>query len=210
MEAWDKQRAENRRQYQQAAAPMLWELAEAGFPVESLDIFINTAIDYRKVIPILMHWLPRIDDIGVKDSIVRSLTTKWARPQAAGLLVQEYRNTQDEYLKWVVGNALCVVADDSVFNDVVEFALDKRHGRGRNTVVEALANMKSPMAVDVLIDLLEDSSVDGNALVALRKLGKKAAKARPHIERFLNHPKAWVRKEAQRAIAKIDKVAPTR
>ena len=70
-------------------------------------------------------------------------------------------------------------------------------------VAVALGNMKDPRAVDVLIELLEDEEVAGHALLALGKL--KSSKAKPYIEPFLGHPKAWVRKEAKRALAKIDK-----
>ena len=205
MEEWEEQKERNRREYQEAAAPMLWELAEAGFPVDSLDVFINTAIDYKRVVPILMHWLSRMDDRWVKESIVRSLTTRWARPAAAPLLIDEYRRTQDEHLKWAIGNALSVVADDSAFDDLVELVRDKSHGRAREMLAVAIANMKNPSAVDVLIELLDDEEIAGHALSAIRKLGKRAIKARPHIDRFLSHPKAWVRKEAQRAIAKMGK-----
>jgi len=42
-------------------------------------------------------------------------------------------------------------------------------------------------------------------------LGKlKAEKARPYIERFLDHPKAWVRREAKKALAKLDKAQARR
>jgi HEAT repeat protein len=106
-------------------------------------------------------------------------------------------------LKWAIGNALCIVADDSVFQDVVALARDERHGQAREMVVEALANRRYPQAVDVLCELLADEEVAGHALVALGKL--KAACARPQIEPFLNHSEGWVRKEAKRALAKIDR-----
>ena len=80
-------------------------------------------------------------------------------------------------LKWAIGNALSIVADDSVFQDIVALARDKRHGEAREMVVEALANMRNPQAVDVLCELLADEEVAAHAVVALGKL--KAARARP-------------------------------
>jgi HEAT repeat protein len=65
--------------------------------------------------------------------------------------------------------------------------------------------MKDPRAVDVLIDLLDDDDVAGHAVVGLGKL--RASKARQRVEEFLAHPKAWVRREAKRALAKIDKAS---
>lgn len=66
----------------------------------------------------------------------------------------------------------------------------------------ALGNMKTPTAVDLLIELLNDDEVAGHALMALGKL--KAQKARSQIERFLGCSKPWVRKEASKALAKLD------
>ena len=61
--------------------------------------------------------------------------------------------------------------------------------------------MKARHAIDLLIELLDDDEVAGHALIAPRKLGAK--KARPRIEQFLNHPKAWIRFEAKKTLAKF-------
>jgi len=95
-----------------------------------------------------------------------------------------------------------VVADDSVFDDIVALVKDKRHGRAREMLAVALANMKNPKAVDVLIELLDDEEIAGHALSALRKLAPP--EAREAIEPFVNHPKTWARNEAKRALKKID------
>jgi len=87
-----------------------------------------------------------------------------------------------------VGDALSVVADDSVFEDIVNKAQDRQHTRAREMAVVAPGNMKDPPSVDVLIELLEDEEVAGHALLAPGKL--KAGKAKPYIEPFLNHEKA--------------------
>jgi hypothetical protein len=57
--------------------------------------------------------------------------------------------------------------------------------------------------IPVLLDLLKDEGVCGHALSALARL--KPSSARPHIEPFLNHPKAHVMNIAKKAIARIDK-----
>ncbi|MGH9243237.1 MAG: HEAT repeat domain-containing protein [Acidimicrobiales bacterium] len=68
--------------------------------------------------------------------------------------------------------------------------------------------MKDPKAVDVLIGLLDDPDVEGHAVVALGNL--RAESARDRIEPLLEHPKTWIRQEAKRALAKIDKAAAKR
>jgi len=186
--------------------PILRELCAQGFRVEWISDLYNKRLDYRTAIPILLSWLGRTQNLDLKDGIVRALSVKWARPSAIGPLIEEYRRAppyQQTNYKWVVGNALSVVADDSVFDEVVELVRDPGHGRAREMLAVALGNMKNPRAVDVLVELLGDEEVAGHALMALGKL--KAKQARPRVERFLTHPKTWVRTEAKRALAKIDK-----
>ena len=44
--------------------------------------------------------------------------------------------------KWAIGAALWVVADDGVFEQVVELVQDKRHGKAREMLAVALGNMR--------------------------------------------------------------------
>jgi HEAT repeat protein len=144
--------------------------------------------------------------LAVKEDIVRALSVSWAKPVAAPALVAEFHRMENESntgIKWAIANALSVVADDSVFEDIVNLVRDTRHGPARIMLALALGNMKDPHAQDVLISLLDDDLVAGQAIVALGKL--KSQKAYPLIERFLTHPKAWIRKEARKALVKIEK-----
>jgi HEAT repeat protein len=200
----EKQRQEVIKKNRLASAPVLADLAQAGFSLDWIDELFNKKLDYEAAIPILLRWLPQMDNLDVKEDIVRALSVRWAKPVAAPALIEEYRCAHDRSLKWAIANALSVVADDSVIDQLIELVQDKRHGKAREMLAVALGNMKDLRAVDVLIELLEDDEMAGHALVALRKL--KAKKARPHIERFLNHQKTWVRNEAKRALAKIDEV----
>lgn len=194
-----------------AEAPVVAELVDAGLPVESVWDLFNKRLNYRDAIPILLEWLPKISNQGAKEGIVRALSVKWAKPDAAPLLVREFHRVEDpggSSLRWAIGNALEVVADDAVFEGLVEIVRDRSHGKAREMVAAALGNMKNPRAVEVLIELLEDEEVIGHAIMGLGKL--KARAARAAIERFLGHPKTWVRKEAKKAIARIDKAGSRR
>lgn len=211
-----------------AEAPILAELAQIGLRLESLtdltsrlrsdiprtpegalqierieDLY-RKPIDYRAAIPILIKWLPLVDHKGVKWTIVRALSIKWAKPIAARPLIEEFRKApMDVDFKWSIANALSEVADASVFDEIVELVRDKRHGRAREMLAVALAKMKDPRAVGVLIELLDDEEIAGHAVYALCLLAPP--EARSAIERFVDHPKTWVRNEARRALLKIDK-----
>jgi HEAT repeat protein len=190
----------------EAAAPVLAELRAAGFAIQTLADLINTPIDYRSAIPTLLKWLPRIDDPRVKETIVRSLTVVWARPIAAAPLLDEFRRAEPGgSLQWAIGNALNVVADESMFGDIVALIRQRANGRARQMLVLALGRMRQPEAVDVLIDVLPQAEVTGHAVTALGE--QRAIRARPLVEACLTHPAAWIRKEARRALRKIDLAA---
>lgn len=192
----------NRRE----SAPVLADLAEAGYQIEWVEDLYVKRLNYISAIPILIKWLPLIDNLDVKEAIVRALTVPWAKPIAAPALLIEYRklmNEPDLAIKWAIANALEVVADDNSFIEIVKLVQDPRSGSARKMLTLALGNMKNPHAQDVLIDLLEDDQVAGHAIMALGKL--HSIKAYATIERFLNHPNTWVRKEAKKALTRIDK-----
>jgi HEAT repeat protein len=203
MQEQEKQRIAAAKEWNEAAAPLMAELVSSGYDVKSLDLLARSDA-YKDAVPILVKWLPKITNSRVKESIVRALSVSWARLGAVTALLTEYRNTPDSEnrgLKWAIGNALEVLASDKIFDDIVELVQDKRHGIARQMLVVALGKMKNPKAVDVLICLLDDDDVVGHALACLKKL--KAKQARTHIVRLINHPNAWVRKQAKQALDKI-------
>jgi HEAT repeat protein len=145
--------------------------------------------DFEAAVPVLVEWLPRVETALVKERIVRSLTgEKAATPLALEPLVAEFRRADDDGLKWAIGNALATLADDSIAEELVELARDRRHGRSREMLMDALARTKDERALDALVELVDDDDVAGHAISALRRLGPKSslpylARARPALER---------------------------
>lgn len=97
-----------------------------------------------------------------------------------------------------------MVADDSVFGEMVKIAQDRKFGADRQMVVHGLKNMRNPAVVPVLVGLLDDEEVTVQALAALRLMG--ATEARSAIEPFLTHKNTYWRNEAKKSIAKFDKI----
>lgn len=205
--------AERERQRQNAieankrdSIPILEELGEAGLHVEWISDLYARRLQYKEAIPILLRWLPRTVNNDVKEAIVRALSVPWAKPDAATALVREFRNLppgEAPGLQWAIGNALAVVADDSVASDLEDMIRDARYGKAREMLVVALGNMKEPRAQETLLQLLSDDALAGYAIMSLGKL--RARKAAPMIKRFENHPQAWIRREAKKALAKIER-----
>jgi HEAT repeats len=205
--ALESHKKEAAKEYHEAAAPLFAELSASGYPVQSLDLLARSDAS-KGAVPILVKWLPKITNSRVKESIVRALSVPWAKGSAERELLAEFCKTpssENQGLKWAIGNALEVLSGDDVFDDIVELVQDNRHGIARQMLVMALGKIKNPRAVNVLISLLDDEDVVGHALIGLRKLN--AVEARPHILPLLKHPKAWVRREAKKALNKIDDFA---
>lgn len=188
------------------------ELRAVGIKVDGVYDVVNSRHSYKEAIPVLVKLLPSIQEPRIKEGVVRALAVKEAvGEEVARAMIREFEAIGrsappvEQGLKWAIANTLSVVARDPVFEEVSALVRDEKHGKAREMLAEALARMRDPRAVDVLVELLDEDEVSGHAVVALGKLKARAAK--PAIERFLHHPQPWVRKEAERALAKIQKAS---
>ncbi len=188
---------------QTARSAVFTALAEAGFDVERIGELRRG--DYRAAIPILLEWLPWVEDPYLRWAIVSALGVSWARPVAAPALIEEFHRASDwpHGYKWAVGLALGGVADDSVWEDIVPLVCNPAHGHARQGVVMAFGRLRQPRAVDVLMALLgdRDAQIVEQALDALGRLHAERALAR--IDILTTHPDRWVRRAAARALARI-------
>jgi hypothetical protein len=215
--AAERERAAAAAEFSRCAEPVKAALRAAGLPDAGFGTFVSARgakyfgepeFDHQRAVPILLEWLPRIDDLRVKEAVVRHLSTKYAKPVAAQPLVEEFRRTptDQEALKWAIGNALDVVADNSVVPELLELAREQQHGSGRQMIVRRLGRApKQPEIVETLAGLLEDEDVALHAMSALRQqLGPAAA--RPHIARLQDHSSELIRTQARRELKKLDRV----
>lgn len=187
---------------------LLRDLAKVGFSVESVADLYNQKFDYRIAVPLLIDWLPRIKDSGTKEEIVRALSVKWAKPAAAPVLLEEFDAALDPKgigIRWALANALSVVSTDSQFERIKDIVRSKKYGKAREMLAVALGNMRNtPESEQILIELLEDEDVAGHALIGLRKLGKGRT-AFGRIQKLAQHPKKWIRIEAEKLLVKLGK-----
>ena len=118
----ERERLARVAQNREDAAPLVADLRRAGFEVDSVRELLTKKLDFRKAIPLLLGWLPRIANADVKESIRRTISVPFAKPMAARPLVNEFRRTQQSaaLLRWAIGNALDVVADDGVTDDMIK------------------------------------------------------------------------------------------
>jgi hypothetical protein len=185
-------------------------LRTVGVEVRGVWDLVNTKEPYPEAIGVLLDLLQQVQNIRIKEGVARALAVPEARPVAARPLIKEFldfpsKTKKQQHTKWAIGYALSVVADDSVFEDVLVLLNDPRHAWTRSGVVGALCNMKAhrDRAIEALLGFLQDEDLGVQAVIALGNL--RVRKARPRIEPFLKHSDSWVRQQTKRALAKIDK-----
>src|SRR5262249_9943853 len=196
-----KRRKRMREEAERAGAQLLEELKAAGFQIQELNDVKRIKFTSKAAIPILLWWLPRIENLAIKGIIARALTDKWARPEAQRPLLEEFERASDDLLKSEIAGALEVVQDDRIADEVLELVQDKRQGPGRLLMVAGLWKFKDPRAVDIAIKLLEDEDVIPGALSAVSRF--KPKKAVPYLEKLLHHAKPMIRKKAKQVLEKI-------
>ncbi|MHB8188579.1 MAG: HEAT repeat domain-containing protein [Dermatophilaceae bacterium] len=186
---------------------LLADLASTGFDVASVSELRTSGTPYPKAVPVLLKWLPKVETASDKEEIVRALSVPWARSEALGPLIEEFKavphssSPEGDLLRWAIGNAIEVLWDDARFLDLVDLAQQRSYGRAREMVVLGLGRSKRPEAGDVLIELLDDPDVNGHAVKALAKL--RLPKARPGLEKMLGDDRAWVRRAAKKALENL-------
>lgn len=184
-------------------------LRRAGVHVESVYDLVNDPSSHPKAVEPLLVMLSKIEESTIKEGIVRALADKAAKGVAAEPMIRELREgligIPDLLYLWAVGNTLITIADDSVFDDLLELVQDRRLGMARETLALALGKFRrQPAAKEVLMNLLDDPEIEGHAIGALRNLN--ATEAYEGIQPFLNHEKAWIRREAKKALKKFDEL----
>ena len=190
---------------------LLRDLARTGVATSDVWQLVNSQIDYRAAIPVLLDWLENLearvrveDRESLREALVRALTVPAARPAAAPIMIDQFRRVFDASglgTRWIIGNALEVVADDSVFEDLESIANNHAYGKARQMVVLGLGRSRDARAVPLLIELLDDDDVSSHAAMALGRL--KAPEARLALEQRLTSSHPLLRREAKKALAKL-------
>jgi hypothetical protein len=117
-----------------------WSAVESDVEAHGIDttdfgLFSSVAptrFDYEAAGPVLIEWLPRVDDPTLKETIARSLigATGSARV-AACALVNDFRRVPADGTRWAYANSLAVLADASVADDLLDPITDPELGSAR-------------------------------------------------------------------------------
>src|SRR5882724_11992335 len=77
---------------QVAAVPVVCALRDAGLrDLSDIGDLVNQSdLYYRAQVPVLVEWLPRVDNLRVRATIVRALTEPWAKHDALDVMLREF------------------------------------------------------------------------------------------------------------------------
>jgi hypothetical protein len=198
---------------------MLDDLARVGVEIRDVYDLVNTKAKYPDAVPVLIAWLDRVDDLPgsterehLREGILRALTVKEARPAAALPVIRQFSVMPEPAglgMGWVAANALGVVADHTVADEIIALMLDRSLGRAREMLFEAVPRIakRRPDIVETVRSLLDDEDVRAFVIMALGRLGD--AKSRSAIASFADSDHALTRKQVPIALRRIDAAAST-
>lgn len=158
-------------------------------------------------IPILAKWFPQVSDVRLKEGLVRALSVPSAGADVARCLVAEFRQAEDDNLRWTVGNALECVRSPAVGSDLVELLREPRYGNARQMIAVALGLRcyhDVPDADDALIEALSDPGLVGHAAKALAD--RRTVRAIPALRATTSCETSFHRRRVARAIERLTAV----
>jgi hypothetical protein len=136
-----------------AESPLVLALNSVGVRVASVWDLVNTAVPYPSAIPVLLAHASLPYPKRIREGIIRALTVVEARRLAASPLIQAFRDEPDQDIKWVIGNALATVGDETRVPEFLELAKNSSHGDARQMLLQALRKVNSASARIALLEL---------------------------------------------------------
>lgn len=154
-------------------ARLLADLWDAGFRVELVWDFVNTADKYPAAIPILLRHATLPYSKRTKEGIIRALTVNYAGPEVLQELIKQFREQSDNRpnsLKWVLGNAIAEAATPADAETMIALATDPSHGEFRDAITQRLPRVVKDKARlrEILELLMRDKQTEQFARLAAR------------------------------------------
>lgn len=120
------------------------------------------------------------------------------------LLEDFYSEDTSIQIKALIVETLRAIHSPNYVEDYLNILAMRELGDTRNAVIVLLGDFKVDEAIPMLILALnEGKNITTNALEALGKY--KKSELRPYFEKYLNHKNKYYKREAQKALAKLEK-----
>jgi hypothetical protein len=137
---------ERRQEIRPEQTPLLADLAAAGVKVNSVWDLVNAKSPYPAAIPVLSAYLQRVRHSILREGIARALTVPEARGIAGRVILSELQRPSGESphsVRWVLANALTVVGDESMADELKALICDDEFADVRERLTTALGKVAS-------------------------------------------------------------------
>ncbi len=162
----ERERAERSAGLRTEEEPILAELREVGWNVNSVWELVNTSTPYREAIPILLRHLLLPYSDRTREGIARALAVSDAR-DAWPTLAAAYCNAphgQENGIrldaKSGLAVALAAIATEDVLDELITLAKDRSQSRSRVLLLKALRKSKSAKAKRAIDELASDPDLE--------------------------------------------------
>jgi len=186
------------------------ELSECGLVVRWLpQDLIGKEKELVCSIPILKKWVFEGQSPGLVEFCMRLLTypplKKTSTAKEIFPIVYDERFTSSQ--RWTMGNTMAFIANDEVYNDLINVIETERFGSSRQMFIVALGNIPRPETINYLAGLLQNPKYfthAGYTIMALNKL--KAIETIELVRAYDECPRKWVAHKAKKTVMKFDKI----
>ena len=128
---------------------------------------------------------------------------KKSAADAIPVLLEDFCSDADNIDDWAIADTLYTFASRKYIQDYLDIIADPGYGAARQMLVLLVGRLKVEQAIPLLIRLLDDPSMTAHAIIALGRFRREAL--RPHFERFTACPDPLCRREARKALARLEK-----
>jgi hypothetical protein len=135
---------QRREELRPEQTPLLADLAAVGIKVDSVWDLVNAKWSYLAAIPILSAYLRHVHDPLLREGIARALTVPESRGTVGPIILAELQRPRDELphaLRWVLANALTVVADESMAGAIENLIADNQYADVRERLETVLRRL---------------------------------------------------------------------
>lgn len=172
----DEEREKRAAEWRRAEAPLVKELRDAGYPVESAWDLVNTPGSYPAAVPILLAHLSRPYPGRVREGIARALAVPEAKTVGWETLTRLFREEQEEQVKDGLAVAIAGAADDDVIDEVIALARDESLGASRVILLHALEHSRDRRARAALMEFGAHPNLGEESRAILRRLKRRTKK----------------------------------
>lgn len=179
------------------------ELSQLGFTFPTIYHAIELKKTHPEIIgPLALKYYQLAVQKQEKSYLLGWLPKKSAAA-AIPVLLEDFYSDADNIDRWAIADTLYTFASRKYIQDYLDIIADPGYGAARQMLVLLVGRLKVEQAIPVLIGLLDDPCITAHAITALGRFRRE--ELRPHFERFAACPDPLCRREAQKALARLDK-----